>query len=256
MTVRAELRQASLAGRLERLDLRLEEGRCLVLVGPNGAGKSTALRLLAGLASPDQGEAQILGRPIRQLSPLERSKYLAWLPQRPRLDPDLGCEEVVAQARFRFSESRRRSLTAARTALAEVGIEHLGARAVGKISGGELQRVLLATLVTQEAPLLLVDEPANHLDPAHQVEAYQLLGGLLTKGRGLCLVTHDIRLCQLLGPAEEIEIVGLSGGRKCLHTSFADEDLPQALEELFGVPFVPRGSPGALSLVLPEESRS
>lgn len=254
MNAVARLEKTSLNQRLQQVNLLVEEGQCVVLVGPNGAGKSTALRALAGLETPTSGRALVGNQDACRMRARERAGLVSWLPQRPHLEVDLHAEELVAQARYRFSEPSFRSLEHARRVLDEVGIAHLIGRSVSRISGGELQRVLIATLVAQEAPLLLVDEPANHLDPAHQIDTYKRLGNLWKTGRGLCIVTHDIRLCLLLGRADEIDVVGLQDGEVNFMTHLSDPDLPAALESLYGVPFVPREAPGGLSLLLPEGS--
>jgi iron complex transport system ATP-binding protein len=182
---------------------------------------------------------------------------IAWLPQRPAVPPGFTTEELVAQARFRFGESGAVARKHALRLLRERGAGHLIGRCVDAISGGELQRVLLATMSAQDAPLLLVDEPANHLDPAAQLETYRLLGRLwLEEGRGLCVVTHDIRLAQLLGPSNRIEVVGMRAGQVEVRTTLNDPALAQHLEALYGVPFMSAGTPGGLGVRLSEHEAS
>ncbi len=222
--------------RLSGVSLELTTGDCLVVIGPNGAGKSTLLRVLAGLESPDRGEVLLDGAPLGARSPRERAERIAWLPQRPRLGEGVRVEELVAAGRYRFSESHGESLAHARRALAELGAEHLAPRRVEQVSGGELQRVLLAALLVQEAPLLLVDEPANHLDPAHQLAAYGLLGQLGERGRGLCVVTHDLNLANQLGPTERVRVLGISEGRIAFDRRLNAPALTADLERLYGVP--------------------
>ncbi len=252
MNTTARLDNASLSERLDSLSISVEEGRCVVLIGPNGAGKSTALRLLGGLETPERGRVLLNEQDARTVPPQKRAALVSWLPQRPHLQIDLLVEELVAQARYRFAEGPEHARRHGRRILEEIGVGYLIGRSVARISGGELQRVLIATLMAQDTPLLLVDEPANHLDPAHQIETYRQLGQLWQAGRGLCVVTHDVRLGLLLGAAEEIDVVGLQEGRLVFSTRLSDEQLPEALSSLYGVPFVPRNAPGGLALELPE----
>ena len=151
---------------------------CVVLSGPNGSGKSSLLRLLAGLEPSLIGKVEIAGVDLRHLSRHQIAQRLAWLPQRPDISEAMTCVSLVATARFRFMESRKVAEGRAIEILAEYDAGHLAGRLTSQISGGELQRVLLAAMSAQEAPLLLVDEPANHLDPLHQVSTYRRLGAL------------------------------------------------------------------------------
>jgi iron complex transport system ATP-binding protein len=176
---------------------------------------------------------------------------IAWLPQRPYLGEFITCESIVAAARFRFQESPARAREEAHRILAGQGIAHLGPRPASQVSGGELQRVLVASLVAQDTPFLLVDEPANHLDPRHQVSTYRRLGQLWrNEGRAIVLVTHDVRLVRLLGPPEKIRILGVKAGRILPETHLADPGLAAQLADLYGVRYIDAHLPGGLSVDL------
>jgi iron complex transport system ATP-binding protein len=248
----ARLEGATSVGRLENCDLLVESGRCVVLVGPNGAGKSSALSALLGLLPLSRGRALLGETPLAQLRPQHRAAQLAWLPQRPRLSSDLTIMELVQQARFRFAEAPAVSIKQIRPILEQMGLLALETRRTSEVSGGELQRALLAALMAQGSPLLLVDEPANHLDPSYQLDTYSRLGDLWRQGHGLCVVTHDIRLCQVLGPAEDIQVVGMRHGTPTFRRTLADPLLPEELQRLYGVAFLSQGQPGALAIRLPE----
>ena len=251
MTVVARLAGATLGARVTELDLAVDAGACVVFVGPNGAGKSTALQLLSGLVTPNAGQATLGGHPAAKLRESERAGLVAWLPQRPNVDGLLTGAEVVALARFRHAERPVDSLRHAEHFLEAVQAKHLAATRLDAMSGGEVQRVLLAALRAQEAPLLLVDEPANHLDPLAQVQTYRALGELWqTKQATLCLVTHDLRLCPLLGPHDRILVVGFAGGRIAWRHPLGAAELTQALGDLYGVPFAPFGTPGGLGIAV------
>jgi iron complex transport system ATP-binding protein len=251
MTVVAKLEGASLGARVIELDLEVDAGACVVLVGPNGAGKSTALQLLAGSVAPSAGSATLAGRNAAQLPETQRAGLVAWLPQRPNVEGLLTGAEVVALARFRHAERPAESLRQAEQFLATVQARHLMNARIDAMSGGEVQRVLLAALRAQQAPLLLVDEPANHLDPLAQVQTYRALGELWQKEHAtLCLVTHDLRLCRLLGPPDRILVVGFAGGRIVWRFPLGATELTQALAELYGVPFAPFNTPGGLGIAV------
>jgi iron complex transport system ATP-binding protein len=220
---------------LDSVDFSLEKGQLLALVGPNGAGKTTLLRAALGLVTPDNGHVQLGDANVATLSPRERAARVAWLPQHTSGGEDLSALEVVAAARFRFDEPFGVSAREARSALQRVGVAQVAERALSTLSGGERQRVALAGLLAQAAPILLVDEPANHLDPAQQIEVYRLLGELWRDGKSLILVTHDINLLRHLGNAEQVRVAGIARGQLAFETSLSAPDLPQQLGQLFGV---------------------
>ncbi len=240
-------RGVQLGKRVRVPEFSLRAGQCVVLCGPNGSGKSSLLRVLAGLETPEQGVVALGGRPLSQLTRLHRAARVAWLPQRPQLGEAMPCEAIIAAARYRFFEAESESLARARAVMQEHGLGHLIGRLSSRVSGGELQRVLLTTLVAQEAPFLLVDEPANHLDPSHQVATYRHLGALFRQGKGVLIVSHDVRLARLLGPPENIDVVCMKDASIVLRSTLADARLPEMLSDVYGVPFVGLGQAGALA---------
>ncbi len=241
-------RALCLGTRLCDVSLELAAGECIVLTGPNGSGKSSLLRVLLGLEEPDGGQLELDQRAYDGWSRTELASRLGWLPQRPGLAEPRTVEELVAAGRFRFRESESVARAAALRALASLDAAQLVGRRTDRISGGELQRVLLATLVAQEAPLLLVDEPANHLDPEQQVAAYRALGRLWQQGHGLLVVTHELGLVRLLGDPTRIRVLGLAQGRVALDERLDSPDLPAALARLSGVPFRAGRRPGDVSV--------
>jgi len=237
--VRLRLEQVSVTrgGRalLAAVDVTLEPGQLLALLGPNGAGKTTLLRVALGLLRPDRGRVLLGEEPLERLSARERAARVAWLPQQgPRAD-DLSAREVVASSRFRFDEPFARSEREAQRALDRLGVGQVSARPIGTLSGGERQRVSLAALLAQDAPILLVDEPANHLDPAQQIDAYRLLGELWREGRSVVCVTHDVNLLRHLGDPGRVRVAGVARGALAFECSFADARLADLLGGLFGV---------------------
>ncbi|MEP7050442.1 MAG: ATP-binding cassette domain-containing protein [Pseudomonadota bacterium] len=220
---------------LDSVSLRLERGAFVALIGPNGAGKTTLLKSALGLSLPSSGEVRILDQPVTALDARARASAIAWLPQHIRADEPVTGLETVAAARFRFRESHAASCRAAAAALARVGASAYAARRMTELSGGERQRVAFACLVAQDARTLLFDEPANHLDPAQQLEVYRLLGELWREGHSVLCITHDVNLLQQVGDAERVRVVGLRAGRIAFEAPLADAALPEQLGELFGI---------------------
>jgi iron complex transport system ATP-binding protein len=110
--------------------------------------------------------------------------------------------------------------------------------------------VALAALLAQEAGILLVDEPANHLDPGYQAETYRLLGELWRQGLGVVCVTHDVNLLAHAGGAGTLRVFGMRQGAARFEHCFADDALAAELGELFGVP-VTRVHAGTRPLFVP-----
>lgn len=240
--------------RLHCVDFELTAGQCAFLIGPNGAGKSSILRLALGLERPSSGRVSLGDRLVSDLAPAQRAARLAWLPQQLTFEQALSALDVVAAARYRFGESHARARARAHEWLSEVQAAELAERRVTKLSGGELQRVKLAALLAQETPLLLLDEPANHLDPAYQLEVYRLLGRAWGRGLGILCVTHDINLLSLLPDPASIRLLGVRAGELRFDTSYADPELSSRLGDLYGVAFdqIERPASGTSGALVPE----
>ncbi len=220
---------------LDRVDVTLEPGQLLALLGPNGAGKTTLLRTMLGLVGPDSGQVWLGDATLAGLAPRVRAAGIAWLPQHSHAAEELSALEVVRAARFRFDEPFGVTTREARKALTRVGVEAVADRPLGTLSGGERQRVSLAGLLAQDAPILLVDEPANHLDPAQQIDVYRLLGELWREGRSVVCVTHDVNLLRHLGDAERVRVAGVAHGQLRFECPLTAAELPEQLGALFGV---------------------
>jgi iron complex transport system ATP-binding protein len=220
---------------LDDVNLTLEPGQLLALLGPNGAGKTTLLRCLLGLATPSTGRVLLDGHAISGLSPRERAARVAWLPQHSQAAEELSALEVVMAARYRFDEPFTVTKREALSALARVSVASMAERALATLSGGERQRVALAGLLAQATSVLLVDEPANHLDPAQQIDVYRLLGELWREGRSVVCVTHDVNLLRHLGDAARVRVAGVAAGRLSFECGLDAPELAEQLGQLFGV---------------------
>lgn len=221
---------------IEDVSLKLDEGGFVALLGPNGAGKTTLLRAALGLASIE-GACLLNGKPVGAYSGRERAGIIAWLPQQALVSEPITALELVAAARYRFNETHPASVSAAREALAHTGASEFADRTVTSLSGGEHQRVAIAALIAQDAPLLLLDEPANHLDPAQQIELYRLFGKLWREGRGILCITHDVNLLRHVGEAggAQIRVAGMADGQMRFEAPFTSDDLPAQVGALFDV---------------------
>jgi len=176
--------------------LSVEGGQMLGLVGPNGSGKSTLMRIMAGILRPFSGSRDIVGRPIESFHRLELSRELAFLPQNPSPTFDLTVREVVALGRYPyqgpFGLLNAADKEAIRQALGETDSERLAGRYFSTLSGGEQQRVLVASVLAQQPRIMLLDEPTASLDIHHTSGVFDLLWSLSRKGISVVVVTHDL----------------------------------------------------------------
>ncbi len=182
-TAVAALRGIAFAARgraiLDGVDLTVERGEIVTLIGPNGSGKTTLARILLGLLEPDRGT--VWRRP---------GIVIGYLPQRIALDNSLP----LTVNRFLRLTGRRRDSDIA-DALDEVGTAHLGDSDIGALSGGELQRVLLARALLREPDLLVLDEPTQGVDFTGQIALYELIGKIRRRhGCGILTISHDLHL--------------------------------------------------------------
>ncbi|HTS72137.1 MAG TPA: ABC transporter ATP-binding protein [Gaiellaceae bacterium] len=179
------------------LSLRVEAGGWTALIGPNGAGKTSALRALAGLVRYE-GEIAVDGRDARALGRRALARLVAYVPQKPETPPDLTVAEYVLLGRtphipYLGGESRGDREAAAR-ALRRLDLEDFAERRLGSLSGGELQRTVLARALAQEAPVLLLDEPTTSLDLGRQQLVLELVDALRAGGLAVVTTLHDLTL--------------------------------------------------------------
>lgn len=182
---------------LRGVDLSLAAGQFAALLGPNGSGKSTLLRLMLGRLKPASGEVRLLGRPVSAVDGPERARQVGYLPQEVSATYPFTVAEVVVMGRWphlAFGLESAHDLDVARACLERTETAHLAERSFGTLSGGEKQRVLLASVLAQEPRILLLDEPTAALDIHHQHEVMELLAGLADEGLAVCVVTHDLNL--------------------------------------------------------------
>jgi len=177
------------------LSLSVGEGDFLGIVGPNGSGKSTLLKLIDGLLAPDQGSSLISGRPADQYGRRELARKLAIVPQSYTLDFDFTARQVVEMGRYcRKGEPGRAVVN---ELLERMGVEALAGRPFNELSGGEKQMFVLAQALAQQPEVLLLDEPASHLDVSHQLALFDMLVELNSEGLTVACVLHDLNLALL-----------------------------------------------------------
>lgn len=184
---------------VDRLEWQVAPGECWCVIGRNGAGKSTLLRTLAGLHQPEGGSVEMQGRALADWPLPALARERAYLAQSRSDAFGYRVIETVLTARHPYHADRywegSDDHQAAYAALQAMEVADLAERDVRTLSGGERQRVAIAALLAQDTPLLLLDEPANALDLAHQVRVMGLLARLCRDQRKtVVMVGHDLNL--------------------------------------------------------------
>jgi len=183
---------------VHRAGLRLLPGQVTALVGPNGSGKSTLLRALARLHKPDDGAVSLVDVPdALALSAKDFARRVTLLSQSRPTPSGMSVRDVVGYGRHphrgRWRQSDPDGPRAIQWAMTVTGVEPMAERGVDELSGGELQRVWLATCLAQDTGVLLLDEPTNHLDLRYQVEILDLVRDLADEHRvAVGVVLHDL----------------------------------------------------------------
>jgi iron complex transport system ATP-binding protein len=181
---------------LRGVDLALGAGEGLALVGPNAAGKSTLVRTLAGLLAPARGEVRLEGRPLASWPRPGVAKRVALVAAEDEAPDRLAVEDRVALGRYPhrgplapFTDEDRAAVA---RALRQTEIEHLARRPLGTLSAGERQLAFLARGLAQGPAVLLLDEPATHLDVRHQLHLFRVLDEVRQGGVAVLAVIHDL----------------------------------------------------------------
>lgn len=187
---------------IDHVDVQLAPGEFVGLIGPNGAGKSSLLRVLAGLHKADAGQVNISNSKhdvlLQQLPDRERAQLLAYLPQQETPAWPLQVEHLVGLGRAPWhkpmSGKSARDAQAIERALQITELTHFRHRIVTTLSGGELQRALLARVFAGEPEIILADEPIAALDPYHQLHMMELLAEHAQQGGAVFAALHDLSL--------------------------------------------------------------
>jgi len=209
---------------LDRINLRVERGQFAGLIGPNGAGKSSMLQAVVGLLRPDSGEIRC------------RAKRVGYVPQHVAFDRELPLtvHEFLSLRLCRrglWMGGRTRAVRERAIAqLAEIGADHLIDRRLGRLSGGEFQRVLIAYALLEEPDLLLLDEPLTGVDMRGGLSFDGLLHHLHEdRGMTILMVSHDLHLVE-----HQSDVVYCINTTLCCHGAPEEVLKPENLSRAYG----------------------
>jgi len=187
---------------VEEVSLTVEANEILAVIGPNGAGKSTIIRAISGVLPIQGGKISIAGADLTRLSPAQRARRLAVVPQANSLPASFTVYHTVLLGRTPYlgwlGQASKHDHAHVRLALKRTQTMSLADRRVSELSGGEQQRVLLARALAQDTKVLLLDEPTTHLDLQHQSGLLNLLRQLVAQENlAVIMVLHDLNLASL-----------------------------------------------------------
>ena len=230
---------------LKDISLDIAEGRSVCLLGPNGSGKSTLLRVIAGML-PAYGEVLVDGKNIKTLRRKEIASCISYMSQMSKAYYSFSVYETVMQGRYVhggaiFAGTSSKDKEIVEGILETLKLTDISGRMITALSGGQLQRVMLARCMAQESPVLILDEPMNHLDLKVQSELMDYLfawrekpvktDGGRTYQPTVIGVFHDVNLALRLTDRTLFMKDGhlLGGGR------FEDVASREFMQELFGM---------------------
>jgi zinc transport system ATP-binding protein len=213
---------------LEDISLEVAEGDFLGVVGPNAGGKSTLLKIILGLLQPDSGEVRVLGRP-----PLEVRRQIGYVPQYPefRRDFPITVKEAVLMGRIGhgglFGGYSRTDREITGRVLEETEVSDLASRRISTLSGGQLQRVLVARALACQPRILILDEPTANIDLRVESEIFELLKEI-SRRMTIVVVSHDVGFVSRYVN----RVACLAQTLMCHHTSAIDGKI---INELYGM---------------------
>ena len=203
---------------LRDVSVSVAPGELLTIIGPNGAGKSTLLRAIDNLVPVAHGAVAVHGTPLARLSRRELARQISFVPQADVRALQFSVRSFVEMGRYPhlgpWATPGPEDSAAVASAFAVTETGHLAARDLQSLSGGELQRVLIAAALAQGGSILLLDEPTSFLDYRHQVQVLDLLDRLHDeRGQTIIAVTHDLNPTVAMSDA----VLALKEGRTAFH---------------------------------------
>lgn len=181
---------------LNQVDLTIASGEYVVLTGENGSGKSTLLQIVIGDKKPTSGEVFLFGEPLAAFHRWEKIGYLGQNAGTKLIGFPANVEEIVSANLYRAVKtsllSRKQQHEKTHAVLERVGMQKYANYLPRQLSGGQLQRVLLARALVLEPSLLLLDEPTTAMDPQSSFSLYEGLRELHGQGLSILMITHDL----------------------------------------------------------------
>lgn len=241
---------------LKNINISFEQGEFIGIIGPNGSGKTTLLRHISAWLKPEKNAVLINERDVLSFSEKELAREMALVAQSSQIEFEFTAMDVVLMGRSpyisRFQDESRRDLGIARNAMEVTHTWHLKDRTANSLSGGELQRVMIARALAQDTSILLMDEPISHLDIHHQIEILDLVKGLqIEKGLTVVAVLHDLNLAAQYCD----ELILLHNGEICCSGSAQEVLTQENIYRVYGINvYVMKNPINGFPLIIPISS--
>lgn len=225
----------------ENLSFSVGSSQAFLIVGPNGCGKSTLIDNLLGMYNLKSGEIHIQDKNINEYKPKEIAKHLAYVPQSHEKSFGYEVIDVIAMGRTyatkMFSPPSKEEIKKAYEALELIGLEEYAHRQYTKLSGGELQLVMIARAIAQNAKLLIMDEPTAHLDFCHELNVLEVITNLIKEHDiSVVMATHFLNQAYFLENAGVDTTVALMHDKNFKTIGKPSEALvPDKLENVFNI---------------------
>ena len=218
---------------LDGIAADIAPGCITAVMGPNGCGKTTLLRCIGGLLRPTAGSVAIDGRQVQDYSARELAQRVAFVRQQAQTDFEFSAFEIVLMGRNPWQQRLQNESQAdwdiVEQCMRQTNTWHLRFARPAQMSGGELQRVMIARALAQQTPVLLMDEPVSNLDIAHQLDIMRLLRE--AQNKTILIVIHDLNLALQFCD----RLLLLHNGKVLCHGPVADGLTPENIRTVYGV---------------------
>ncbi len=217
---------------LRDIDAAIAPGRITAVMGPNGCGKTTLLRCIGGLLEPTSGSVGIDGQEVGSYSARALAQKVAFVRQQAQTDFEFSAFETVLMGRnpyqHHLQNESQKDWDIVEQCMKQTNTWHLRLAKPAEMSGGEMQRVMIARALAQQTPVLLMDEPVSNLDIAHQLEIMRLLR---TTDKTVVIVIHDLNLA--LQFCDDLMLI--HNGALLFHGRMADGLTTENIATAYGV---------------------
>ncbi len=224
---------------LSDINFTINKDENISIIGSNGAGKTTLIKLLNGLIKATSGKILILDKNINEYKRKELSKIISYVPQSAGYGYDFTTEEYITYGRYAYMTSfgsiNEEDKKIIRNVMAETNISHLKNRKLFTMSGGERQKVFIATALAQSAPIIILDEPTVYLDPKATADINALLQRInKSKNYTMITVTHDLNYALL----SKSKMLGIKESNQIFYENYLEVYNNKYFDDLFNTTFL------------------
>lgn len=220
---------------LDKVSLLMDKPEIVGIIGPNGSGKTTLIKCINNILTPSQGKILLDESDIKNMRMNEVAKRMAYVPQNTERDMNSpNVYEVVMMGRkphttWQYTEKDDQIVW---KIMKEMSVAHLASHGFDELSSGQLQRVLIARAIAQEAKIFLLDEPTSNLDVKYQIEVLEIIRGIVKKNNvGACIIIHDLDLAYRF-----CNRIIMMNHKKIKYIGTPDEVMtPPNIKEIFGI---------------------